>query len=119
MFFLCLGSVSGHHSPAMGLAPVSMVLGPSSQQSVPTSVVLCCLGLADGSLKDSTEMGWQESLGQPCGHRHGGVIGFPWAWSRGHVRDRWIGQRLLDQHNRQAMARVMNGFKWQELVTAR
>lgn len=46
----------------MGLAPVSMLLSPSNQQSVS---VLCCLGLADGSLKDSTEMGWQESLGQP------------------------------------------------------
>lgn len=42
--FLCLGSsVSGHHSPAMGLAPGSLV--PSSQQSILTSVVLCYLGL--------------------------------------------------------------------------
>lgn len=47
--FLCLGfSVSGHHSPAMGLAPGSVPLVPSSQQSVLTSVVLCSWGCRMG-----------------------------------------------------------------------
>lgn len=41
-----------HPSPAAGLAPMSVPLGPSGQQLVLASTALCHLGVADGSSKE-------------------------------------------------------------------